>query len=51
MAYGQKSEIKIDIGSWYYWSSDLRLTKQLDRGKGVKYGHSSLMYVCMYVCK
>ena len=45
MAYGRKLEVKIGIGSSYYWSSDLKLAEQSDRGKGVKYGHSGLMYV------
>ena len=46
MTYGRKLELKIGIGSCYYWSSDLKLAKQSDRGKGVKYGNSGLMYVC-----
>ena len=46
MTYGQKLEVKIGIGSCYYWSSDLKLAKQSDRGKCVKYGNSGLMYVC-----
>ena len=46
MAYGRKLEMKIGIGSRYYWSSDLKLAKQSDRGKGVKYGNPAPMYVC-----
>ena len=46
MTYGQKLEVKIDIGSRYYWSSDLKLAKQSDCVKGVKYGNSGPMYVC-----
>ena len=46
MTYGQKLDVKIGIGSGYYWSSDLKLGKQSDRGKGVKYGNSCPMYVC-----
>ena len=46
MTYGRKLELKIGIGSCYYWSSDLKLAKQSDRGKGVKYGNSGPMYVC-----
>ena len=48
MTYGQKLERKIGISSLHNGLSDLRLAKQLDHGKDVKYGNSGLMY-SMYV--
>ena len=49
MTYGRELEVKIGIGSCYYWSSDPKLAKQSDRGKGVNYGNSGLMYICTVV--
>ena len=46
MTYGRKLEVKIGIGSCYYWSPDRKLAEQSYRGKGVKYGKSGPMYVC-----
>ena len=43
MTYGRKLEVKIGIDNGYYWSSDPKLAKQSDRGKGVKYGNSGPM--------
>ena len=45
MTYGPKLDVKIGIGSCYYWSYHLKLVKQSDCGKGVKYGSSGPMYV------
>ena len=45
MAYGQKLKIKIGLDSVCYGPSDLKLAKQSDRGKGVQYVYSGLMYV------
>ena len=46
MTCGPELDVKIGIGSCYYWSYDLKLVKQSDHGKGVKYGSSGPMYVC-----
>ena len=44
MTYGRKLDVKIGIGNRYYGPSDLKLAKQSDRGKGVKYGNSGPLY-------
>ena len=47
MTYGQKLKVKIGIGGWYYWSSDLELVSGRTVGN-VSNVETQVQY--MYVC-